>query len=475
MSRESELVKNTSILAIGTFFPKLAIFITLPILTACLTKKEYGTYDLIVTLVSLVLPIATLQIQSAAFRFLIDFKDDEEQRRIIISNIYAFVIPITIITVIVIFFCLIKESIIIRFVICSYFLFDILSNVNKQITRGVSRNDVFAVSASISSVVQILFVIIFVVVMKQHLLGAVLAISAAELISTVFLTVIGNIPKYIRINNVDVNVIKKMLGYSWPMVPNSFSQWIMHVSDRLVITGFIGLTANAEYAVAYKIPSILSFAHATFNMAWQENASIAVNDEGVSDYYSKMFKVLFDIVAGFLMILIGITPILFMILVHGDYAEAYMQIPILYLGLFFLSLSSFWGGIYVAYKKSVTVGVTTVLAACINLIIDITTIRWIGLYAASISTLISYLLLCVFRIIGVKSMVTIKYGIKHIVIILAIIILQCILSYFHSVYIVILNLIIGFSIGIYLNRNVVLELYKKFMQRWELRQNGCRK
>ena len=81
MSREGALVKNTVILAIGTFFPKLAIFITLPVLTAFLTQEEYGTYDLTLTLVSLILPAATLQIQSAAFRFLIDVRHDDSEKR----------------------------------------------------------------------------------------------------------------------------------------------------------------------------------------------------------------------------------------------------------------------------------------------------------------------------------------------------------------------------------------------------------
>jgi O-antigen/teichoic acid export membrane protein len=51
MGRETKLAKNTFILAIGTFLPKFAAFITLPILTGCLTKDEIGRYDLITTLV----------------------------------------------------------------------------------------------------------------------------------------------------------------------------------------------------------------------------------------------------------------------------------------------------------------------------------------------------------------------------------------------------------------------------------------
>ena len=76
MSREKSLIKNTIVLSIGTVIPKFASFIVLPILTGYLTKTEYGTYDLITVLCSLFLPAVTLQIQTAAFRFLIEQKND---------------------------------------------------------------------------------------------------------------------------------------------------------------------------------------------------------------------------------------------------------------------------------------------------------------------------------------------------------------------------------------------------------------
>ena len=84
MSRESALAKNTAILAIGVFLPKVASIIILPILTGYLTMEEYGTYDLITVLVSMLLPAVTLQIQTAAFRYLIDVRDDVEQGTTII-------------------------------------------------------------------------------------------------------------------------------------------------------------------------------------------------------------------------------------------------------------------------------------------------------------------------------------------------------------------------------------------------------
>ena len=98
MSRETKLVKNTFILSIGTFLPKFAAFITTPILTACLSKTSYGTYDLILVLVSLVLPVTTLQIHTAAFRFLIEHKHDRNLAKLYLSNITAFVLPVALVS-----------------------------------------------------------------------------------------------------------------------------------------------------------------------------------------------------------------------------------------------------------------------------------------------------------------------------------------------------------------------------------------
>ena len=135
MSRESKLAKNTGILAIGTFLPKLASFITLPILTDCLTKEEMGNYDLITVLVSLILPTATLQIQSAAFRFLIDIRKDEKKVRTIVSTILTFMIPVSLAALLILFFALPGMDPTIKLLICGYYFADIIVNAFRQLAR----------------------------------------------------------------------------------------------------------------------------------------------------------------------------------------------------------------------------------------------------------------------------------------------------------------------------------------------------
>jgi len=464
MSREGKLLKNTIILAIGSFFPKLAAFILVPVLTAYFTKAEYGTYELVLTLVGLILPAATLQIQSAAFRFLIDHKQDEAEQRNIISNIYGFVLPTSLVALVGTFIVLylMHNTFAICLTICLYFFFDIIATASKQVIRGLGRNLEYSIGSFISALGQVCLIFSLVCWAKIGLLGGLIGLAGAECLSAMYLMFKGRIFRFIRFSCINKKKLKELIQYSWPMVPNNLSQWVMHVSDRLVITGFLGPVMNGIYAAAYKVPSILNFAQMTFNMAWQENASIVSKDDDAPKYYSSMFSVLFDIVAGCMAILIGITPLLFKLLIRGDYgSDSYNQIPILYMGTFFFCLSSFWGGIYIAFKKTTSIGITTVAAAALNLIIDLTTIKFIGLYAASISTLVSYVALCAFRLIGVQRFIKLTYQVKHCIIVLCILAAECVICFQQDDRLNWVNLGIGMIFGIYLTRSLIKGIFKK--------------
>lgn len=465
MNRERDLLKNTLILSIGTFLPKFVSLITLPILTACLTKEEYGTYDLVTVLVSLVLPAATLQIQTAAFRFLIDIREDEEKTKEIISSIFAFILPISMFMLMILFFILPGKRFD-RLLVCLYFLVDILVNSCRQIVRGLKKNLDYSISAIISAIGKMVFVVIFVWYLKTGLTGAVLALLAASSISLFVLFVRTKLYSYIDLKMIRIPVIRKMLSYSLPMVPNQLSMWVMKTSDRFVVTSVLGLSANAVYGVANKIPSILNLAQSTFTMAWHENASMASKDEDSAEYYTSMFASVFDLTAGFLGLLIGMTPLLFALLIRGDYEESLVQMPFLFLGVFFCCQSTFLGGIYVAYKDTKSVGITTMIAAAFNFAIDIILIRRIGLYAASISTMVSYILLFVFRVYDVRKLVDIRFDLKHIVIVTCVLAFESVIFYLKKPLLSMVNMLIGIVLFVLLNREKIIFLWKKGKERF---------
>lgn len=464
MTREKNLIKNTFILLIGTVFPKTITFITLPIITYELSKAHYGTYELINTLMSCLVPVVTLQLQTALFRFLIEVRESELNKSYIISSALSISIPCSFVMLVVFIFVLpIMNNLRIytRILIFIYFLVDSLTACFLQILRGLGKNRLYSVISIVQSLCNICLIVLFLKFLKLELNGLLISLIISLTISLFLSLIYGEIINYINFANIKKDIIKDLLNYSIPMIPNGLSSWIVSLSDRLIISLFMGIEATAIYAVANKIPSSLNMIQSTFTYAWQENASLVVNESDSSEYFGKIFQNIFDILVSFVAVLISFTPLLFSILIRGNYNKAYNHMIILFLGIFFNVLSSVLGGIYVAYKKSKQVGISTSLAAIINIVINISLIKYIGLYGASFSTVISYLVLFLYRIIDVQKIKKIKFQYLKIIIYTIIIFAMLLICQQRKLFCNVLNIIIAILILIRLNKNHIKKTINK--------------
>lgn len=452
MEREKALAKNTIIIGFGTFLPKVASIITLPIVTGSLTKAEYGTYDLLLTLISLVLPLATLQIQTAAFRFLVQIREKEEECSRVITNIVFFTIVCSIAPIIVIFFLINNYAGYTRVLICLYFLFDIILQTFQQIARGLGKNTLYSVSTIVNATINMMLIYILINVFDLGLSGVIGAIAVANLCASLFLFYKSGLAQYISFEFISIDLTRQMIAYAWPLIPNNLSSWVMTLSDRLLLSMFLGVEVNAVYAVAKKIPNLLTAVQSTFSLAWQENASLSVEDSDIDSYYSRMFSLVFDLVIGSCAVLIGISPLLFALLIRGDYMEAYCQMPILFIALTFTTLSSYLAGIYIADKRTKAIGITTTIAATINLGIDLILIPSIGMWAASLSTLVGYLFLFIYRIIDLRKYHKLTINNLHIILWVGVLVAFSIVSFINNTVCNYVIFVLGLGTFVYLNR-----------------------
>lgn len=465
MGREKELAKNTIVLAIGKFIPRIISIITLPIITGCLSKSEFGIYDLIDTLVMLLIPVATLQIQSAAFRFLIDCREDENRTKKIITNIFVVTLPMSVLVSLLIAVFLKNVPVSTRLLIGSYFFVDTFQQTLGQIIRGLNHNKIFSNAALVLSVINAGSIALALLVLKGGLNGVIVSLLLANVGAVIYMLGSVHLSRYVRWDSISGDTIKRLIAYSWPMIPNNLSTWVLKLSDRLVIVANLGIQANAVYAAANKIPNMLSIAQSVLIMAWQENASLAVNDKDAGEYYSKMFDEIFRMVIGLTALLIAGTPILFWLLIRGDYDEAYVQMPILILAMLFCCMSAFQGGIYIAHKKTLSVGVTTMIAAGVNLLIDVLLVNKIGITAGSLSTLIAYLFLYVYRQIDVQRFQKVNFYIGKQILLIGMIVLMLCMCFARVRWLDVINIIFGCVFCIFINRKMLYTLYQKKVKR----------
>lgn len=459
MSREKKLILSTIILGFGTVLPKIATFLILPILTSYLTKIEYGTYDLVITSLSFILPIITLQIEQATFRFLIDIDTIKEKAKIVTTS-SVYVIIVSLIMYLIGSIALNGFSFWSKQLILIFAVTNLLYKFILQINRGLKQLRIYSTMTLINSLLNVLMIILFVWKLRLGFMGLLISLNISIVLAIVFGLLYGGIHKYLLISSFNKYSLKEMLVYSIPLLPNSISWWIVGLSDRWIITTFLGLEYNALYAISNKIPNLFNLVYNNFNLAWQESASVSIKDNDINEYYSSVFEALYNFLVGAILLLITVSPVIFNVFIDSSYERAYYQMPILFLGVFFHSLGSFFGGIYVAFKKSSKVGKSAFLGAFINVVVNIVFVKKIGLYAASLSTLVSYFVIIVYRIWDVRKFVTIKYNRLTIAISILLIITVSAINYINITKLNIMNFTIALIIALIINKKMIRNISK---------------
>ena len=439
MSAYKKLLKNSGIFAIANLGSKLISILFIPYYTYVLSIVEYGTIDMINTSISLILPLITLSIFDATLRFTV--KSRYSNKDIFSSSII--VILIANIIVLLLYPILIKISFL-KNILGLFYIIILVQSINvviAQFTRGIGMVKQFAINGIINTFILVISNIILLSYFNMGIKGYFISVILAYMLSTLYLIISTKIWKLCSFKNINITIIKEMIRYSIPLIPNSLMWWIMNASDRYAITMFMGVAANGLYAVAYKIPTILNLLYSIFSQAWQLSAIEEGESKNKSEFYTNVFKV-FSVVMfiGTSFILMIIKPIIEIVL-STEFKNCWRYVPFLLLAVVFTSFSSFLGTNYIAMKETKGVFKTSL----------------IGLNGAAIATMISFFIVWVIRICDTKKFVIIKIDFKTLIITLIIIFIQIATLYMKSKYYFIIELLLVIII-IFVNKSTLFDI-----------------
>jgi len=276
---------------------------------------------------------------------------------------------------------------------------DVLNSYVGFVIRGLQKIKHYAIMGIINVFFMTIFVTLFVRFWGMGLSGMMLGYAIGMLSSALYGSIFSKIWKYSSLNSIDKSTFSSMVKYSAPLIPNSISWWVTNGSDRFIINLFLGAAANGIYAMAYKMPSICTTLFSVFHLSWQENASLTVQDDNFAEYFNGIYNKLIKRAVSICAIVLSTNYIIFNFIIDARYYEAYYHVPILVLSVFFSFMAQFIGGIFIAFKNTKVNAATAVLAACVNIVVHLALIRFVQLYAAAISTLVSYAVLLMVRLI----------------------------------------------------------------------------
>lgn len=405
-------IKTSITYFIGNVSTKLIAFLLIPIYTAYLNPSEYGGYDLIISILNLVVPLAFFQIWDGVFRFAFD-KKESEHKTYIINN--GFVIVFAGICLLVIFDVILKNiypdyiSIwVIIYGICyaMQYFYTVIARINLN-------NMLFSASGVVNALTAALLNIYMIKYCGMGVDSLYIAASVGIIVQIIMIEVKFRALLHFNIKSIDKKCIREMIRFSFPLCISTIAYWMLNGYSKILISSRLGVHDNGLYAVANKFTSMILIVVSVIQFAWNEMVYIMSNDADKTATYQKGIRFIFTTTMLSGAAFIFVARLIFPYFVDSSYSDAIYLIPISMIGVAMNSFASFSGTLFLANKKSGALLTTTIFAVFANVVLSFFFITKYKLQGVLVALSIALTILTLTRLVALFRQYNIKLSVEN--------------------------------------------------------------
>ena len=390
----SNLVKNSTIYAIGDIAPRLLSFISFPILTTYLTPAEYGIVNYVNTVNLFLTILGFLCLNTYYLVYYYRMKDETEQKRLL-GNLSVFVVGLnTVVTVLL--FCI------------GPYLFDFIgSNIDfyPYLAIGLVTNlfNIFTVLPSALfrlqerplplTILNVLKGILIFGLTLWLVVGYQFKAEGILLANMVVTVVFGIIFAYITVKNMIWNInwyqIKKALIFSLPLLPGSLSYYLVSMSDRILIDKYLNLNDLGIYSTASTLALILNIVAYGAYKAFEPYFFKIYGTPQFTIQFTKVRNAYFFVIIGGAFGLALFAKEFFQLFSEEKFHIAYYYVPMILIGVVASAMSMLYSTIITAQEKTKISSVISMCGGVLSVSLNIVLLPNLGIVAACIASAIS--------------------------------------------------------------------------------------
>jgi O-antigen/teichoic acid export membrane protein len=394
-------VQQSVIWGLGGIAIKAASFLMLPLYTHYLTPSDYGIWELLDLVMSLLGMLLNLGLTAAILRYYAAAETSEERRRIISTSFVfalltgSIVFGLGMAAIPAATRALFGPGVSSIYLFLSFALAVMAYVAAVPYTLMRARNQAHRLVSydTVGMVVNLALNVYFVLVLKLGLMGVLLSPVLVGTLKTILIFFWTRHDIGISINR---KCLRQLLVFGGPLVLSNLTMFALNFSDRFFLREFRSLEVVGVYAVGYKFGYMLNFlVIQPFNMMWQGRMFVIHKQTDHQRIFRHMFVLysLLLIAAGLGLALVGSAAV--PILVDHRYVGAASIIPVVTLAYIFLGMGYFLQvGMFLA-SRTVLIGAVSATAAITNLVLNYILIRSFGMTGAAWATLLGFLVLAV--------------------------------------------------------------------------------
>lgn len=199
--------------------------------------------------------------------------------------------------------------------------------------------------------------------------------------------------------------------FNIPLIPHFLSTRILQQADRVMIEKYCGASQAGIYGFSYKITEAMLIFNTAFLSSIIPWTYRNLKEKKYKDIFPHIFLtiILIAVLNAFLILL---APEVIAVLGTREYEEAKYVIPPVACSIFLMYLYNCFVNITYYYEENKKITMASIIAACLNIGLNLLMIPRYGYLAAGYTTLISYICLAIMH--GVMQRSTLrKNGIRE--------------------------------------------------------------
>lgn len=422
MSEYKLFVQRIGLVGITNILVAISGLILLPIITKNFTTSDYGVWVQITTTIALLPNVATLGLPYTMVRFLSAEKDIEKIREGFYSLAGVVLISTTTISLLMLLFskniavALFNGNMNTAILLVPIIFLACLNAFLLNYFRTFQQMKRYSVFLLIQTYLGLFIASYFAFngySITQTAISLLIANTLTFVIMLIFIiSKLGfKIPRFQN--------LREYLSFGVPTIPGNISYWVVDSSDRYVIGMLLGTTFVGYYSPGYTLGNIVIMVLSPFSLLlpavlpkyYEKNDMEQVQ---IFLKYSMKFFFLIAIPAAFGLSALS-KPILMVITTQAIALNGYMITPFIALSALLYGVYGIVGNILVLEKKTKVVGIVWILAAILNLVLNIILVPKFGILGAAAVTLLAYILAFLITVIYTNRYFTFDFDLRFIV------------------------------------------------------------
>lgn len=420
-SKQQSFIKGSAILIASNMIIKGINFLLLPLYTKYLTPEMLGVSDSITNFTAILFPLLVMGLDSAFSAFFFDEHDEKHYHRVMntirITMLIASIVPILMSVAA-------KPIATMLFGDAEYYILVAVSLISVSINlwhlpfslfaRMKNRMALFALVNTVASLTMILLNIVFLTALHLGVYSLILSTACVQLLQFMMYRVM--LKEKFDISAFDRPMLRNMLIFSIPLIPNAIATWVLALSDRYIILHYCGANEVGIYGVAARFAAAVSLVANGIYMSYTTYAYDKKGDVDDKQNYSRILNAFIYAIMGICITISFFAKEIIYIMADDSYAGAAVLLAPILFGQLFYGINTLVGYAITFEKKSKYILIITSAGATLNVALNLAFIPKYGALAASYTTLASYLLMVAITYYYSQKLFRVEYETRKIAI-----------------------------------------------------------